>query len=381
MEHRSQEKMDKQLDIRIMKKLIYILVALAIFSSCTQQESELAALEPDPLVEGLDSIATAFFNETRYPGIVVSVGHKGELLYSMGFGYSDLENDVPADPSKSKFRVGSVAKAFTAGAIGKLVEEGKLDLDAPIQQYVPEFPEKSYPISTRQVAGHIAGIRHYNGNEMMSSMHYQDVMSGLDIFKDSPLLFEPGERFSYSSYAWNLTSAVVERAAGEDYLSYMDKVVFGPIGMENTVADHFDSLIENRGRYYRVLEDKSAINAPFVDNSYKWAGGGFLSTSEDLVKYGFANMYATYLKPETIGLLQTSQKTNAGENTGYGIGWFVSDDPVKMVGHGGGSIGGVTAFATFPDQELVIVVISNISNGRVQTLAEQLRDYLLANLD
>lgn len=360
------------MDNRLTKHFPLLLIALVLLSPAihAQKVSE----------DDLDRICVDFYNK-GFPGLAVSVGYKGDLLFSSGYGFADLEQKVAVDPSRTKFRVGSVAKAFTSGAIGKLVEEGKLDLDAPIQDYVPSFPAKQYRITTRQVAGHLAGIRHYNGNEMMSSHHYGDVLEGLDIFKDSPLMYKPGERFSYSSYAWNLASAVVEGAAGVEFLTYMDQVVFDPIGMDNTVADHYDSLIDFRGRYYHLLDDGSAINEPFVDNSYKWAGGGFLSTSEDLVKFGFANMYATYLNPETVEILQTSQKLNSGEDSGYGIGWFVRKDPVLMIGHGGGSIGGITTFATFPEQEIVIAVIANVSNGNVQELAEQLRDYLLEHLD
>ncbi len=276
-----------------------------------------------------DSAATlirAFMAESGTPGIAVSVGRNGRIVWSEGFGYADVEQRVPVSPSLTRFRVGSVAKPMTATALAQLLEAGKLDLDAPVQTYVPNFPEKKKGrITTRQLAGHLAGIRHYRGDEFLGQKHYGSVAEGLTIFQNDTLLFEPGTAYSYSSYGWNLVSAVVEGASGEEFLGYMQAHIFRPLGMQQTIADHVTPIISNRTRYY-VFEDGELLNAPPVDNSYKWAGGGFLSTSEDLVKFGFAHLSTQYLKPETIALLWQSQHTTAGEATNYGIGWASGND-------------------------------------------------------
>ena len=133
---------------------------------------------------------------------------------------------IPVSPDKSLFRVGSVSKTFTAAALGKLVEAGKLALDRPIQAYVPEFPEKEYPITLRLLAGHLACIRHYRGSEFLSNEYYATVGEGLEIFKDDPLLFKPGTKYAYSSYGWNLISAAIENTSKEPFLDVMEKVVF-----------------------------------------------------------------------------------------------------------------------------------------------------------
>lgn len=297
------------------------------------------------------------------PGLTAAVAVDGQIVWAEGFGYADVENRVPVWPH-TKMRVGSVSKSLTSAAVGLLVEAGKLDLDAPVQQYVPSFPEKRYPITTRQVAGHLAGIRHYRDDEFLSAKHYNSVEKGLDIFEDDSLLFRPGERFQYSSYGWNLVSAVVEGASGQNFLPYMRAHVIRPLGLRHTVADHTDSLIYNRARPYVHTEDGALINAPYVDNSYKWAGGGYLSTAGDLVRFGSAMIEGDLLKPETVDLLFTSQHTNDEEKTGYGIGWFVDtdDEGRRRIGHGGGSIGGTTQLLLYPDQEVVVAVISNLSN-------------------
>ena len=146
----------------------------------------------------------------EFPGLSVAVGLDGRIVWAEGFGWADIEQRVPVRPS-SKFRVGSVAKPITVALLALLYESGDIDLDAPVQRYLPSFPEKQYPITARQLAGHLAGIRHYQGDEFLGSRHYETVLDGLEIFRDDPLLFEPGTQFSYSSYGYNLLSAVLRR--------------------------------------------------------------------------------------------------------------------------------------------------------------------------
>jgi CubicO group peptidase (beta-lactamase class C family) len=152
-----------------------------------------------PAVRFARALVTAVMEASGTPGMSAAVGIDGDIVWAEGFGYADVELRVPVWP-ESKFRIGSVSKPLTAAAVGLLVEQGKLDLDATVQRYVPTFPEKRWPITTRQVAGHLAGIRHYDGDESLSSVRYATVTDGLAIFEDDTLLFQPGARFSYSSY-------------------------------------------------------------------------------------------------------------------------------------------------------------------------------------
>ncbi len=315
-------------------------------------------------VEFARALVEAVMEESGTPGMSVAVGIDGRVVWSEGFGYADVEHRVPVW-EETKFRIGSVSKPLTAAAIGLLVEGGKLDLDAPVQRYVPSFPEKRWPITTRLVAGHIAGVRHYRGDENYSSRRYATVLEGLEIFQDDTLLFQPGSRYSYSSYGWNLLSAVVEGAAGENFLTYMQKNVFDRIGMVHTVAEHTDSIIPHRTGYYERRRDGAVVNAPFVDNSYKWAGGGFISTPEDLVRFGFAHLGSEFLKPETIEELWTPQALSDGRSTGYGIGWgaVLEDGRFTRASHGGGSVGGTTSFMVYPQEKAVIAIVGNMSQA------------------
>lgn len=297
------------------------------------------------------------------PGFAIAVAVDGRVVWSEAFGYADLEAKLPATPA-TQFRIGSVSKPLTAAAVAQLVERGTLDLDAQVQRYVPGFPDKGVPITTRLVAGHLAGIRHYRGGEFTLNRRFATVTEALSIFKDDALLFPPGTRFSYSSYGFNLLSAVVERASGEEFLAYMSRHVFQPLSMTSTAPDKNDSLIPNRTRFYERRAGAFAL-APTVDNSYKWAGGGFLSTAEDLVRFGSAHLAPAFLKGETLELLFTPQRTTAGEATRYGIGWFVARDTLghRYVFHGGGSVGGTTAFGVDRDSRVVFAVVTNLSNA------------------
>ena len=317
-----------------------------------------------PAVEYARAMLEAMRVERGVPGLSAAIGVDGRIVFAEGFGWSDVEGRVPAS-ADTKFRVGSVSKPLTAAAMGLLIEQGKLDLDAPVQRYVPSFPEKRWQITSRIIAGHLAGIRHYDGDEFLSTRKYETVSEGLEIFADDSLLFEPGERFRYSSYGWNLLSAVVEGASGDEFLPYMDREVFEPLGMLSTVADHADSIIPNRTRFYEVANDGRVYNSPFVDNSYKWAGGGFLSTPSDLVRFGIAHLDGTALQQETLEMMWTSQQTTAGESTDNGIGWFMETkyDGRRTVSHGGGSIGGVTYLLLLPEEGVVAALTANTSQG------------------
>ena len=303
--------------------------------------------------------------QAQLPGFSIAVGVDGKVVWAEGFGWADLEQQVPVT-SLTRFRIGSVSKPITAFAIGLLVADGALDLDAPVQEYVASFPDKDHPISTRLAAGHLAGIRHYSGNEFLSATYYPNVVSGLAVFQDDPLLSVPGTEFSYSSYGWNLVSAVIESAAEQEFLSYMQEQVFDRLGMIHTVADYNHHIIPQRARPYQRNQDLTFRNAPYVDNSYKWAGGGFLSTPEDMVRFGLAHLDGVSLDPDIVDLLFTSQKTTDGQSTGYGIGWRSSTQGgQRVVGHGGGSVGGSTNLALYPESGIVVAMVSNLSSAQL----------------
>ena len=298
------------------------------------------------------------------PGFAIAVAVDGHLVYSEGFGYADLEERVPAWPT-TKFRIGSISKTFTSAALMQLVEQGKIDLDAPVQKYVPSFPNKGAEITPRLLAGHLAGIRHYKGDEVFITQHYDSVVEALKIFENDPLVSPPGTAFHYSSYGFNLLSAVIESASGEEFVSYLQQHVFTPLGLIDTTADQNSAIIPQRSRLYDLEKDGTDENSPYVDNSYKWASGGLLSTPEDLVRFGTALLQPGFLTQSSLHLLFTSQKTISGQETGYGIGWFIrkSQSGQRVYEHSGGSVGGTSQLIIYPDTRIVVALTTNLSDA------------------
>ena len=336
------------------------------------------AVAPAPLryaevVEEARALVRADLAARGYPGIAIAVSVAGETVWSEGFGYANLEHRVPMQPSV-KFRVGSISKSLTAAAVARLVENGRLDLDAPIQQYVPSFPEKSHPITTRQLGGHLAGIRHYQGDENFIRDPYPTVLDGLSIFADDPLLHEPGTAFAYTSYGFNLLSAVVEGAAKKPFLDHMREAVFRPLGLRDTVADFVTPIIPGRTSYYVRDAAGSAVNAPWVDNSYKWAGGGFLSTTGDVLAFANAHLDDDFLTEASRKLLFTEQKTRDGAGVGYGLGWFIRtrEDGRRLLSHSGGSVGGTSLMVIEPESRVVVVGLINLTRANNGVVREVL---------
>jgi len=312
------------------------------------------------------------------PGMALAVSVDGETVWSEGFGYADLEGRVHVTP-ETRFRIASISKPMTSVAIAQLVEARRLDVDRPVQTYVPAFPEKRWTVTTRQLGAHLGGIRHYRDQEYLMARRFASVGDALTVFAADTLLHAPGTAYQYSSYGWNLISAIVEGASGEPFLAYMDRHVFGTMGMTDTVADWTDSLIVNRARPY-VGTPGAFLNAPYVDNSVKWAGGGFLSTPEDLLKLG------AYVLSDTLGarsrtLLFTEQETTQGEGVEYGFGWVLREDADgrPTIGHSGGAVGGTSLLLVVPETRVVIVAATNLSGANLGWVHEIARLFAAAN--
>ncbi len=312
----------------------------------------------------LDSLRRAM----SIPGLSISVSVDRRVVWSEGMGYADLELRSPATPL-TRYRIGSISKIFTAAGAALLHQRGDLDLDAPVQTYVPSFPRKPEgEITTRLLAGHLAGIRHYVDieAEYYRTRRYETVFEALEIFRDDPLVAVPGTEWSYSSYGFNLMSAVIAAASGRGFLQYMDEEVFEPLGMLHTGGDHSDSLVVNRARPYDRAPDGRIINARHIDNSHKWAGGGFLSTTEDLLHFAHAHLEPGLFSRETLDLVWTSQRTASGEEIGVGIGWRLMPPSRvggrRAVGHAGGAIGGNALLIIYPDDGVTVAVAANIAD-------------------
>jgi CubicO group peptidase (beta-lactamase class C family) len=299
------------------------------------------------------------------PGAQIAVAVNGRLIWSAGFGYADRERNVPVS-EETMFRVGSIAKPITGDAFVLLVQQGKLDPDAPVQRYVPSFPTKPWPITPRELAGHLSGIRHYKDDEFLSARHYRSVDAALSLFENDPLLFEPGTRFGYSTYGYTLLSAVLESAAGEEFPRLMQELVLDPLRLTHTALEFAGRTITPRAQPYDASERGFTLS-PQVDNSDKWAGGGIVSTADDLVAFGSAHLAPGRLTSASLELLFTSMKTVDGKETAYGVGWDVGVDAHgrRVVRQTGSAEGGTARIRINRDSGVVEALCVNVTQGKL----------------
>ncbi|XP_056428820.1 serine beta-lactamase-like protein LACTB, mitochondrial isoform X2 [Hyla sarda] len=381
-------------------------------------------------------------------------------FFSVGLGFADVENRIPCSPD-SVMRVASISKSFTMAAVAKLWEEGRLDLDAPVQEYVPEFPEKEFEgekvkITSRLLVSHLSGIRHYEKDiqkirkkigkksqeitvsasektplkdtestkteeqhktkqletvksqkkvslepeEFYIKERFNSVIDALELFKNDPLVFKPGSQFLYSTHAWTLLSAVVERASGRRFLDYMQQM-FRDLGMTNTLPEEHEPIIYNRARFYSINDKKRLINCPYVDNSCKWAGGGFVSTVTDLLSFGNVLLYSYqakemsnrlpgYLKPDTVSMMwrQVSNTEMSWDRDGkYAMGWGTVEGKQDYgqckcqkhyISHTGGAVGASSVLLIMPEEDnqsvipprgIVVTIIANMQGTGLNSTA------------
>jgi CubicO group peptidase (beta-lactamase class C family) len=339
-----------------------------------------------PLAEWADSaergrrIVHASLTEQNLPGLSVAVGVGGDIVWAEGLGWADLENRVPVTPD-TRFKIGTASKALTSAAVGLLLEKGQLKLDDRIQTYVPAFPEKQWPVTLRQLMGHVAGVRNDAGDEEPLSVRCEQTLEGLQRFAERPLLFEPGTRYRYSTYGWILVSAAVEAAADEPFFTFMRKEIFEPLGMDDTRADFATEPLRDRATFYFpkfAADPRYGPQPPRpVDDSCFAGAGAFLSTPSDLVRFAMAFDSGKLLQPATVQVLQASQRLPSGEETGYGLGWdlesvALAGQQARVVGHDGEVMGGVVAsFMTFPEHGIVVAVTSNIAFADTFSIASK----------
>lgn len=327
----------------------------------------------------IDEIAGKAMTEQKLPGLSIAIALNGQIQYQKAFGKADLENDVPAT-SETLFRTGSIAKSMTAVAAMRLAEDGKLDLDAPIQKYCPAFPRKKWTITTREVLGHVAGIRHYKEGETDNTHHYAKLSDGFSIFANDPLLFEPGTKYQYSTYGFSVIGCALEGATDKAYPEVVQQEVLTPAHMTHTFVDDRFEIVAHRARGYSN-QDGKVINAGLMDSSYKIPGGGYVSTPGDLVTLADALLAGTLMKSGTLTLMWTPQKLRDGKSTDYGLGWGLRRfEGENTAGHSGGQQGTSTSLTIFPLRKLAVAVMINMDEADATLVDHRIGAVLLQDL-
>ncbi|HLM60831.1 MAG TPA: serine hydrolase domain-containing protein, partial [Pyrinomonadaceae bacterium] len=311
------------------------------------------------------------------PALSVAVVADGQMRFSKGYGLADVENSVPAK-ADTAYRLASIAKSITATAIMQLVEQGKLDLEAPIQKYCTAYPEKQYPINARQLLTHLTGIRHNKPEEVFSTKHFSSINDALSTFKDDALLHEPELKYSYSTPGYTLLGCAIEGASGVSYLDYVRENIFKPAGMTRTAADDVYAVIPNRARGYRKTSTNELQNAPLHDTSIKIPGGGFVSTAEDLAKFTVALNSGKLVKRESLEQMWTKPKLRDGKESGYAFGFLVGiQNGQRRIFNDGSQAGTRTYLFLLPKENFAVALMTNLEKAWCEELIPKIMDIVL----
>jgi len=330
----------------------------------------------------IEATVSGFMAAQSAPGISVGIVEDGEYVWSGGFGMADLENSVPAT-SQTLYRLGSISKPISAIGAMQLWQNRKLDLDAPVQKYCPSFPQKQAVITTRQLLGHLSGIRHYhqapNDPEVFNTTHFENpIEGGLKFFENDPLISEPGTHFNYTTHGYTVVGCVIEGASGDKYVDYIQRNVLSPAHMSSTQVDDRYGIIQHRTRFYQKDPSGKTVNADFLDSSYKIPGGGWLSSAEDMARFEVAILHNHLVTRKTLDLMWTPLKPSDSSEDTYGLGFGTfAEAGVRYVGHSGGQQGTSTHMLLAPDRGAGVVVLINMEGITADDLSKELMKIIL----
>ncbi len=312
-----------------------------------------------------------------YPGTAVAVAVGNEIVWSTAFGFSDVERQRKVSRS-TQFRIYEVAMPLTATVMERLSQEGRFDIDAPLQKYLPDLPETRVPVTGRALASHLAGVGDFAEDESVpapcaSAREAVRTLSGRAFIRPA------GLGYAMSRKGYLLLSAAMEAATGKRFSELLNETVAWPAGMSSTMADDPRRFLPGRSLFYERGFLGLLRAAHPVDSSCLWGGGGYLSTTEDLVRFGAALLRGEILRADAMEAMFTPQRTRAGVDTGYGLGWYVERDSRgrRYVWHGGRGVGGRSAIVIVPHARLVTVMLSNIEGERLDEHARRITAFFL----
>lgn len=360
-------------------KQIYtgLLLFLGLYSGLFSLQEKPSGQQPyERAIQSFEQFVAEQMTFDQTPGI--SVGFiKNDFTWARGFGYADLENRVASKP-ESSYRMASITKTFTAFAVLQLVEAGKMELDTEIQTYVPYFPQKRWPVTIRQLLGHLGGIPHYvDRDKEMHNKTHKNTREAIAIFRDFDLVAEPDTKYHYSSYGYNLLGAAIEKASGLSYGEYIQRHIFGPLGMFDSRMDDPRASIPNRVKGYRFVDGR-IVRSEYIDMSSRFAAGGTRSTVVDLLTYAQAIIQGKLLEPRTWRKMLVPMGTKDGLLTGRGMGWNVR--PLRghfQVSHGGSQAETKTYLFIFPAENFAVAIASNLETFDREYYAYKLAEFVL----
>ena len=353
-------------------RVVPMIVAAVAAASCAWVA--LAAPPTDAeILSKADVIAAAFLQKPGAVGLSIGVARKGRVIVAKSYGLADAELDVAANKD-TMFRIGSVTKQFTAAAIMRLAEQGKLSLDDDAGKYLPEVPLKGHAVTIRQLLNHTSGIPNYTdleawGRVIPLELTHEQVLA---LVKETPFDFNPGEGFAYNNTAYHMLGMIIEKLSGVSYAQYMQDEFFTPLRLGRTRCDSNSTLMKNRAQGYTLQDGKLVNDLPF-GTSQPFAAGTLLSTGEDLVKWSMALASGRVVKPESLAQMSTPTVLPSGENTRLGLGMEIDECEGRRLFRHGGLIFGFNAMLLWlPDEDVHIAVISNGQPLRSSVIATTL---------
>lgn len=316
----------------------------------------------------MDTLLTRFHAFSQFNGTALAA-QGGEIVFAKGYGDANMEWDIPNTPD-TRFRIGSVTKQFTAALILQLAEEGRIDLEATISDYITNYPaESGSKVTIHHLLTHTSGIPSYTSLpdffESMSRTPYEP-LDFLSVFSEMDLEFEPGTSWTYSNSGYFLLGVIIEVVTGRSYDEVLQARILDPLGLANTGYDHFGEIIERRAAGY-VRAGNAYENAPYLDSSLPYAAGMMYSTVGDLLTWNQAlHSGAVFAKPETLTMMTTPYVSDYG----YGVGIqsaTLGDLSVPTIRHSGGINGFSAQLWYLPDGDYTIAVLDNTAgdSGRI----------------
>lgn len=335
----------------------------------------------------MSSVNTALDEQLRAllkddaPGVAIGVMQAGEILHTARYGLANVEWQIPIDEDTC-FRVGSVTKPFTALLIMMLVSEGKIDLNASLKDYLPEFHTAGHTVTVHHLLTHTSGIASYtNAPDFFThkSLFPTTPEEALVEIAAVPFEFKPGTAYNYNNSGYHLLGMIIERVSGKSYADFLRERILNPCEMHSTLHPDDDSVIPRMASGYRTVDD-TLLPAHYLHISRAFAAGALITTVNDLLRWS-AKLWAGEVVPlDTLHQMGTSAVLENGEETGYGYGWgSVSYEGRNIMGHSGGIPGFSAQYVHFLDDDLTVIVLANIESSidtvkLVTTIARQLFD-------
>jgi D-alanyl-D-alanine carboxypeptidase len=312
------------------------------------------------------------------PGASVIVVKDGKVLFRGARGMANVELGSPLQP-QSVFRIGSVTKQFTGAAILLLAHEGKLSLSDPLTKFIPDFPTQGHNVTVQHLLSHTSGIKNYTEiPEWAPTMRMDLTVDQLiNVFKDKPFDFAPGEQWKYDNSGYVLLGSIIERVSGQSYADFMRTRIFDPLGMKQTRVDVSVDIVADRAEGYAKQGDHW-VNADFLSMTQPYSAGDLISSVDDLARWNAAIENNEILTQELWKRATTSFALADGAPTQYGAGWFMGRvGNLASVEHGGG-INGFNAYVLrVPSKHLYVAVLANAAPP--STPAQQLALNLAAS--